>query len=731
MARTERHRKDGPFFLLPVLLFFLLLFFFESTPAQPLVLKAVRVERGPSLNGSLEEDVWRQAAPFTDFRMVFPREGDPTEKTELRILYDDANLYLGIFCFDSEPSRVCANTMAHDADDEGEDDDTIKVLLDPFLDRRNAYIFFVNACGAKSEGLAFGEHSSLNWDGIWDARSKIQADGWSTEIKIPFKTISFKQGLSHWGINVERYIPRKQETIRLSGVKKDNFFNNAAEAAPLVGLHDLRLGTGITFRPYGATRALQNHLGPGGAEYQWDGGFDIYKNFTPNFVGAFSYNTDFAETEVDERRVNLTRFPLYFPEKRTFFLEGSEIFNFGTTRSESFAPFFSRRIGLYQGNQIPLVFGAKVFGRLGGTNLAFLDVMTEKFHSLSSENFFAGRVYQNILSESKVGAIFAAGSPTGEKNTLAGFDLIYQTSRFRGNRNLLIGGWYVHNWNEIQTGRHHGFGFKVDYPNDLWDIVTSYSYYGDALDPGLGFLPRKNVQAYSLGFNYMPRPEKGFVGRLARQFFYELRFSFYWDLEGNLETRRISASPLSFQTESGERLELTITQNRDVLPYDFEVSDSVVIPKGGYDFTDYSVEFHSASHRSVSVDVEHSFGRFYSGRLHQTELGLTLKWRGYATLEVETDFVRGHLPQGRFDENVCQVKADFFLSPRLGLMNYLQYDDVSKELGVNFRFRWEISPGNVIYLVYSKNWERRRDPLSRFVPLQERGVFKIQLSIRP
>jgi len=698
---------------------------------MPVMQKEKRVERGPALDGSLQDEVWKQATAFTGFRMVFPREGDPTEMTELRIVYDDDNLYLGVFCFDSEPAKVCANTMAHDADDDGENDDIIKLLLDPFLDKRNAYIFFVNACGARSEGLAFGEHSRLDWDGIWDARSRIQPGGWSCEIKIPFKTISFKPNLSHWGINVERYIPRKQETIRLSAVKQDNFFNNAAEAAPLEGLRDLKLGTGITFRPYGASRALQNHPEPGGIEYQWDGGFDIYKNFTPNFVGAFSYNTDFAETEADERRVNLTRFPLYFPEKRTFFLEGSEIFNFGTASSESFAPFFSRKIGLYQGNQIPVAFGTKVFGRLGGTNLAFVDVMTEKFNSLSSENFFAGRVYQNILAESKIGAVFTAGSPTGEKNTLAGFDLIYQTSRFRGNRNLLIGGWYVHNWNEIKTGRHQGFGFKIDYPNDLWDIATTYSYYGDALDPGIGFLPRKNIQSYSLGLNYMPRPEKGLVGRLVRQFFYELRFNFYWDLKGNLETRRISASPLSFQTESGEHIEFSITPNRDVLPYDFEVADGVVIPRGGYNFTDYDVEFHSASHRPVSVDLEHSFGGFYSGRLHQTELGLTLKWRGYAMLEVGTDFVRGNLPQGRFDENVYELKADLFLSPRFGLMNYFQYDDVSEELGINLRFRWEISPGNIVYLVYNKNWERRWDPLSRFVPLQERGVFKIQLSIRP
>jgi len=701
---------------------------FSASPAQ----MAVRIEGGPRLDGRLDDAVWRQAVVFSDFRMVFPTMGEPSERTELRILYDDKDLYIGVYCYDSQPSRISAHSMAHDADEDAESDDVIKVLLDPFLDKRNAYIFYVNACGARSEGLAFGEHSSLDWDGIWDARSVILPEGWSTEIRIPFKTISFKRGLTHWGINVERYIPRKQETIRLSGVGRDNFFNNPAEAAELRGIENIELGTGITFRPYGAARAVQDHAqAVAHRAYQWDGGFDIYKNFKPNFVGAFSYNTDFAETEVDERRINLTRFPLYFPEKRTFFLEGSEIFKFGTTSSESFTPFFSRRIGLHEGAQVPIVFGAKVFGRLGSTNLAFLDVLTDQYLGLPRQNYVAGRVSQNILSESKVGIIFTDGSSTGERNTLAGFDLIYQTSRFRGNQNFLVGGWYVFNWNEKKSGKHQGFGFKLDYPNDLWDCRAMYSYYGDSLNPGLGFLPRNGVQSLSLGANYMPRPEKGWVGRQVRQFFYSVSSSFYWDLAGRLETRRLSLEPLRFQTESGENFELNIDSERDILPYDFEVSDGVVLPKGPYDFTNYSLEFRSSSHRAFEVDLEHKFGGFYSGRLSETELGLVLKYKGYATLDVSADLVRGNLPQGRFSENVYEIKADFFLSPRLGLMNYFQYDDVSRELGVNIRFRWEIIPGNVIYFVYTKSWERRWDPISRFVPLEERGVFKIQLSIRP
>jgi hypothetical protein len=258
-------------------------------------------------------------------------------------------------------------------------------------------------------------------------------------------------------LNVERYIPRKVEIIRLSGTSYDSFFYNAMEATPLGGIAGVKQGKGITFRPYGIASTTTDHeLGLEGQQ-KANGGFDIYKNFTPNLVGALSYNTDFAETEVDERQINLTRFPLFFPEKRTFFLEGSEIFNFGTTSGyhENFIPFFSRRIGLYEGNQIPILFGTKLYGKIGNTSLGFLDVQTKKISELglAADNFFAGRIYQNIWAESKVGLIFTDGDPSGGKNQLLGFDFTYRTSRLQGNKNFLAAFWSAYNWNREKTGK--------------------------------------------------------------------------------------------------------------------------------------------------------------------------------------------------------------------------------------------------------------------------------------
>jgi hypothetical protein len=703
--------------------------------------KAVRVKQGPKIDGSLSDSIWQSAVAFTSFRMVEPQPNqNPTEKTELLVLYDDSNLYIGVLCHDSEPERIAANTMAHDSGGEqqgmgyghspqGPSDDIVRVLLDPFQDKRTAYIFFVNPRGARGEGLASGGEASLNWDGIWEAKSRILGNGWSTELRIPFKTLSFKPGLTAWGINVERYIPRKQETIRLSGTNRDSIFNNPMEAASLEGIEDIKQGKGITIRPYGLGSTQKNYLKAGSYDLKLNSGFDIYKNFTPNLVGAFSYNMDFAETEVDERRINLTRFPLFFPEKRMFFLEGSETFNFSS--SISFRPFISRSIGLYEGEQVPVIFGAKLYGKVGKTNLSILDVQTDKFGELPSLNFIAARMTQDIFAESKVGWIFTNGSPTGEKNTLAGMDFNYSTSKFRGDKNLQLIAWMAYNWNETKQGRHHGFGFRANYPNDLWDIQTTYAYYGESLDPAMGYMMRTNMQTFFARLSYQPRPEKGLLGRLVRQFFFGASGDFYWDLSGRLETSTITASPLSLRTESGERLGLEVVLNRDVLPYDFKVAEGVTLPAGPYDFTNYRFEFSTASHRPAVLDMNYNFGEFYSGHYDDTKICLILKYKGYANLDLDINFVRGRLPQGNFSENVYQLKADIFLSPDFGLMNYIQFDDISNQLGWSARLRWQVSAGNVIFIVYNKGWQRQWEPTSRFLPQQDRGVFKVSLSIRP
>jgi hypothetical protein len=703
--------------------------------------RAVRVKDGPKIDGRLDDPTWAAAQVFASFRMAEPTAGgEPSEKTELRVVYDDANLYIGVLCLDSEPGRITAHSLLHDSGQvQGHwggqgtvgtgADDVVRVLIDPFLDKRSGYFFSVNPRGARGEGLVSGGGASLNWDGIWDAAARIHGDGWSAEMRIPFKTIQFRSGIDAWGINVERFIARKQEKIRLSGIERDSNFYSPMSAAALTGISGVRQGKGITIRPYGLLSVEKDHNDSVASRWKLDGGFDIYKNFTPNLVGAFSYNMDFAETEADERRINLTRFPLFFPEKRMFFLEGSETFGFSS--SVSFQPFFSRKIGLYQGEQVPVLFGGKVFGKVGRTNLAFLDVQTEEYDGQPGRNFLALRVTHDLFSESKAGFILTNGSPTGERNTLFGADFRYASSKFSGNKNINLAAWLAYNWNERETGSHLGFGFRANYPNDLWDIQSTYAYYGEALDPGLGFMLRQGIQTFYLRVGLQPRPGQGWLKGLVRQFFFNASGDFYWDLKGNLETSRFEVSPLSFKTESGEQLEFKVTANYDVLPDVFEVSQGVLLPAGAYRFTSLNAEFSSASHRPWVLDAGIDFGAFYSGRYENVNAGVTFKYKGYGSLGLDVNFVRGRLPEGDFKEDVYQLKVDVFLSPDLGFMNYIQYDTVSQLLGWSARLKWRVSPGNEIALIYNKNWERRWDPASRFYPNEERGVFKLSFSIRP
>ncbi|MCX6566494.1 MAG: carbohydrate binding family 9 domain-containing protein [Candidatus Aminicenantes bacterium] len=705
--------------------------------------KAVRVATGPEIDGRLDDPVWAEASATADFRMVEPTPGaEPTEKTEMRIVYDEAALYIGILCRDREPGRITANTMAHDEggsasgghgyyhfDSASPSDDQVVILLDPFQDKRTAYVFFVNARGARGEGLVYAGSASLNWDGIWDAASRIGEDGWSAEFRIPFKSISFKPGLTVWGLNVERYIPRKMETIRLSGISRDSNFNNPGESAPLEGIENIRQGRGITFRPYGLTGIEKNHSAGTAADFRMDGGLDIYKSFTPNLVGVVSVNMDFAETEVDERMINLTRFPIFFPEKRMFFLEGSEPFSFSS--SVSFTPFFSRTIGLVNGEQIPVLFGTKLYGKIGNTNLSLLNVQTGASEGQSGHNMLAARMTQNVFAQSKVGWIFTNGSPTGERNSMIGADFNYSSSTFLGDKNVMLAAWGVYNWNEEKEGRRHGFGFRANYPNDLWNVQSTYAWYGDALNPGLGFIPRNGIQTGYLNMSFQPRPAGGFLGGIIRQVYFNASADYYWDLSGNLETRTLTLSPFGFQAESGESFSFNIQSVRDVLPYDFEVAEGVVLPAGPYDYTSEQVSFSTSARRPVSLSVHYNFGPFYSGRYDNFQASLAVKVDGFVNLSFNTNIVRGRMAQGDFNENVYQVKADVYLSPDFGLMNYIQYDDVSRLLGWSSRLRWRISAGNEIYLVYNKNWERRWDPTSRFWPAEERGVLKLSLSIRP
>lgn len=682
---------------------------------------AIRAAGPIRLDGVLDEPSWVLARALSGLVQREPRQGDrPTEETEVRVLFDADNLYLGVFCRDRTPAAIVATQLARDADLEV--DDYVLIVLDPFFDQRNGFFFQVNPAGARADGQISNnaEHTSLDWDGIWDVRCRVTKEGWVAEIAIPFKTLRFKPDQTVWGLNVERQVKRRQEKDRWAAARQNVWISNLAEAGRLTGLEGLRQGRGLDIRPF-ASGGEEDSRGKVKA------GVDVFKNLTPNLNAALTAATDFAETEVDERQVNLTRFPLFFPEKRAFFLEGAGVFEIaglGSTNVD-LVPFFSRRIGLLEGREVPILLGGKLSGRQSDYNIGLLDIRTRpsKDEAVAGQNLLALRASRNLFEQSWIGVIATHGNPEGAGgNTLLGADARFATSRFRGGKNLSLDLYYLRS-DDAGTVDHAG-GFKIDYPNDLFDISLNYKRIGESFRPALGFVPRPGIQKTSLGFAFQPRP-----GRLGvRQLFFELEPEYVANLGGRVESWRIFTAPVNMRTESGEHLEWNYIPQFEHLDAPFVIQRGIVIPPGSYRWTRYRTEVNTATKRPWVVDFALWWGGFWSGRLRQIEAGLTLKPSTHVALALRTERDDASLAQGRFVTRLISARGDYNFSPNVTWSNLVQYDNESRILGVQSRFRWTLRPGNDLFLVVNRGWFR--SPEGPYLPQFDKGSAKLQFTIR-
>ncbi len=699
---------------------------------EPPVVRAAPLEGSIQLDGALDESVWRRAGMIDDLTQQDPCPGEVVPyTTRVLLIVDDQNLYVGVICRDPEPSRIAIHTMQRDGNLFG--DQRVTLVLDTFGDRRRGYFFEVNAAGARLDGLISGPTDvSDDWDGIWDARTRRTSDGWTAEIRIPARTLRFTPGVSAWGFNVERRIARERMTLRWAGTTLDARLVDLSVAGRLEGVGGLRQGNGLSISPYGLARRDAD-FEIAHSSIQGDGGLDILYNRTSDLTAMLTVNSDFAETEVDTRQVNLTRFPLFFPEKRSFFVEGSNLFSFGSGLGVDFIPFFSRRIGLWGGRQVPLLAGIKGLSTAGRWSVAALDAVTGKSAATEDANLFAGRVTCDVTDRLTVGAISTEGDPDGvHQNTLVGVDALWQTSSFRGNRNLAIGGWAAWTGGETPEGRRAGWGMKLDYPNDLWDLFVIYKEFGDGLDPALGFLPRPGTRWYQGGGAYQPRPDGRFL-RWARQFYFETYLSYVEDLEGRAESWRVFTAPFNAQTESGEHIEANAAPQFERLDEPFEIAAGVEIPPGEYRFTRYRVEAQSSRHRPWRIGSTVWFGDFYTGSLTQWESFATVTaFHGHLQVEVEAENDDGRLPEGDFIQRLWQLKLAEAITPDFIVSNYVQYDSESRNLGINSRLRWTVRPGNDLYIVWNHGWEHpvgREDRLA-LLPVSDQIVVKLRWTLR-
>ena len=677
-----------------------------------------------------------------------PHAGGPTPYvTDVRVLIWKDALIFGFTCRDPNPKAIKVHSLTRDADQTG--DDTVTVLLDTFGDKRTGYYFQINEAAARLDGLISGPLSiSGSWDGIWNARTARTEDGWSAEIWIPAQSLNFVGGTGRWGLELDRSIVRDQTELRWASPLYDANLYDMSRAGDLEIVTPLKQGHGFEIAPYVNGRELQdfstpaiNWLGTGGGELTW--------RVTPQLAAILSVNTDFAETEVDSRQINVTPFPLYFPEKRAFFLEGSNQYSFGLDLDSNFTfiPFFSRNVGLLDGYNIPLDGGIKLNGHIGRWSVALLDAKTRTTYvpdtvvaalglpspKVEGTNLLATRIAYDPVKHLRLGTILTHGDPEALlANTLAGADANWQTTTFLGKRNLQFGGWAATTQGQVPIGNREAWGLRLDYPNDLINCSAGTEHFGDGFQPLLAYFPRPATHQTDAACSYAPRPSSKGRFRAIHQAFYDFGFTRITDTQGNVQSQILQFDPLRLTMNSGAIFKIIVYQDREVLTTPFSVVPTVTYPVGSFDFQRYIAYFTTSPKRQIQFTNNTAVGGYYNG--HLTYQSNSIDWtplHGKAEAQLTASNYFGHTPQGNFVERLWQFKGALSWNPDLSLNTFVQYDNISYDLTSNTRLRWTFKPGDDFYLIWDRTWVRNvTHPGLNLAPDAQSITAKIQWTFR-
>jgi hypothetical protein len=673
-------------------------------------MQAERLREGEtvSLDGRLDESVWLRAVPATDFIMQDPiLGGTPTEPTEVRIAFDRDNLYMGVTAHDSEPDRLLGNTMRRD--EFLGSDDRFMWTMDTFLDQQSGYFFEMNPYGLMADAvMGPGGSNNRQWDGIWDARVLRSEIGWTLEIVIPFRTLNFDPNAPAWGINFQRTVRRKSEESLWTGHQRNQGLRRMSSAGLLVGIQDVSQGVGLDVRPYtaGYIAEAPGRTPPTGRDESADIGLDVFYNITPNLRANLTVNTDFAETEVDQRQVNLTRFPIQFPEKRAFFLEGGTFFDFA--QGAPVQPFFSRRIGLGANGQPQTIHGGvKLTGQTGANDVGLLLVRTgeDADQSMIGEDFGVLRVRRRVLTQSYFGGIYTwrhqRGTGVDDAHT-AGADFRLATTTFLGSENLELAGYVLGNSNAGDFTDALSYGARLAYPNDLWSGSLEFSEVPLAHNPAIGFVRRRGFRSYVPSVSFAPRPQNH---PLIRQFRWGATWEVLTDMDNTVVTRELNLTLGEISTHAGDNFGFGVSRVYELLDDDFEISEGVILLNGtDYTFNRWRVGGGTANRRIVALNGQYGWGGFFSGDRRDINLGLAVRPRPGIRLNANFERSRVELAEGSFTTRLYRLVLDNQFNPRVYIINNVQYDSVSRVLGWQARFRWILSPGNDLYLVYQQNW---------------------------
>jgi len=701
--------------------------------------RVVRVDSIPVIDGKIDEAVWDKAEVLTDFHQIRPVDGaEPSDPTEVFLLYDDDALYIGARMYDSEPDRISAPTVRH-----GQGlgrDDRIVIILDPFHAGRGAYRFETNANGIRHDALYDNVSTFENaWTVIWESAASYFDGGWEAEMAIPFKSLSFDPRQDTWGFNFGRGIRRRGEEI--AWVSRNRSYN-ASILGSATGLNGMDQGVGLDVVP-SLTVNRQKSFDPSNTDNNFEPALDVFYKITPSLNASLTINTDFSATEVDDRQVNLTRFSLFFPEKRDFFLNDSDLYTFGRisdirnqasslSSANNGRPFFSRRLGLSSSGQpVDLQYGGKLTGRVGRWSIGMLAMRQDGFESVGASDVMVGRVSATVLDESSVGAIFTAGDPnSNEDNGLAGFDFRYLNTRLPGGKVLEADAWYQRSTTDGLDGDDAAYGVGISMPNNSgWRGGIHHKQIQANFNPGLGFVNRSDIDDTIADIGYTSYRDSGFVQQVFSGVDVQ-RTSF---IDGGLDSQVILGRLLEIQTNSRDSLKLHYRQSKEVITTPFQIyadnDRQVIVPPGTYSFGEASAIIATGSQRDFTASATILRGDFYDGS--RTNLGGKVTWRqsNFFNVAASFDWNDIELPQGDFITRLTSLATEMNFSSTLYWVNLIQYDNISEVLGLNSRLVWIPTAGQEGLIVFNHSMQDRDNDNSFVSELSDINV-KISYTFR-
>ena len=687
----------------------------ETVPATAQKqVRAVRVATPPVIDGRMDDAVWQQAEVITDFHQIRPgNQTEPSERTEVYVVYDDDAIYIAARMYDSEPDLIAAPVIRH-----GQgmgSDDRLVVILDPFNTQRTGYRFETNLNAARHEALYTSVNSfQIEWNTIWDTATSVDGNSWIAELEIPFKSLPFDPSIDTWGFNFGRGIRRRGE--EMAWVSYNRTYNPSISGL-VTGLEGMDQGVGLDLVPSFSTSRNKN-FSLNTTNTQTDPSLDAFYRLTPSLNAALTINTDFSATEVDNRQVNLTRFNLFFPEKRDFFLNDSDLFQFGSigggfgnsaesrAARENARPYFSRKLGLSQtGAPVDIEYGGRISGRVGRWNIGTLAIKQDEFGAVDASNLFIGRVSANVMAESSLGMIFTDGDPTSNRdNSVYGLDFRYQNTRLAGGQTIEGDMWYQRSDTPGRNGDDAAYGLALRSPNNSGlRGGIGFKEVQANFNPAMGYINRANIQDYTadVGYTHFFRDsflQTAYAGIDAQKVNV---------IGGGLQSQVLAFRLLELDTNSRDRVSFQYQTNKEVVRNAFAVYNApdkrVLIQPGNYSFNESTVAFNTAGQREFSGRFSMTKGDFYTGERNNLNSSVSWTQSRNFVMSMSYDWNDITLPQGDFITRLTSLSTQVAFSSTLYWVSLVQYDNLSEEVGVNTRLQWVPRAGQEGFIVLNYN----------------------------